>query len=279
MLAGKIGYFRATAHPEALAWQTRVIANGGSVSATTFTAVETFCRAIDTAGIRDRFFRLNLFAGTGLAAALVPLYRGQSLGGTQFGNATDANANFVAGDYVETGATGGLLGNGSTKWLNTGLPLNFNTNRHIGAVLQNSGQAGGYLLGAWGASGNASILGIFTQANLNLTAFNFSDAAASGSAGNNAPTLRRSVLASSTPGAGGLQLFINGSSVATGTAHSTTNTGTISVFGLKRSSSSVPDAITSARLSAYTIGDALNASQAAALNTALTAFSTAMSRA
>lgn len=266
-------------HPEAADWLARVIANGGAASPATLLAVSRFCNAIDAAGIRDRFFRLNLFCGSNLAAALVPLYRGQSLGGTQFGNATDTNSNFVAGDYVETGATGGLFGNGTSKWLNTGLPLNFNTNRHIGVVLQNSGQAGGYLLGAWGASGNASIFGIFTQANLNLTAFNYSDAAASGSAGNNAPTLRRSVIASSTPGAGGLQLFINGSSVGTGTAFSTTNTGPISIFGLLRSNAATPLLITTARLSAYTIGDSLNATQAAALNTALTAFSTAMSRA
>jgi hypothetical protein len=85
-------------------------------------AVSTFCAAIDAAGIRDRFYRLNLFAGTGLNAALVPLYRGPSRTGTQYGNATDTNNGpFVSGDYVETGASGGLLGNFSSKYLDTGL--------------------------------------------------------------------------------------------------------------------------------------------------------------
>lgn len=112
-------------HPEAAAWRTAVTSNGGSVSGTTLSAVDKFCKAIDTAGIRDRFYRLNLFCGTGLSAALVPLYRGPSRTGTQHGNTTDTNNNFVSGDYAETGATGGLKGDGSTKYLATGLPMTF----------------------------------------------------------------------------------------------------------------------------------------------------------
>jgi hypothetical protein len=106
-------------HPEALAWRDAVVANGGTVSASTLAAVTTFCRRIDSAGIRDRFFRLNLFAGTGLPAALVPLFRGQSRTGTQYGNTTDTNTNFVSGDYSESG---GLTSNSaSTKSLSTGV--------------------------------------------------------------------------------------------------------------------------------------------------------------
>jgi hypothetical protein len=275
MLSAKIGYFRATAHPEAADWRARVIANGGSVSASTFAAAEAFCRSIDAAGLRSRFFRLNLFCGTGLPACLVPLYRGQSLGGTQFGNATDTNANFVSTDYSEAS---GLISNGSNKWLNTGLPLNFATGRHIGAVLFSSSFGGQYLLGAWGASGNNSIFGIFTQASQNLTAFNFSDAGASGSAGNNAPTLRRSAIASSNPGTGGLELFLNGTRVGAGTAYSTTNTGPISIFGLRRSNAAIPQSITTARMSGYTIGTNLSAADASAINSALATFNAAMGR-
>lgn len=109
-------------HPDASDWITRVTANGGSASSTTLAAVSTFCAAIQAAGIRDRFYRLNLFCGTGLNAVLVPLYRNTSLTGSGLGNTTDTNNNFVSGDYVELGSnTGGLKGNGSSKWLNTGL--------------------------------------------------------------------------------------------------------------------------------------------------------------
>jgi len=113
---------RSTVHPEAADWAARVVDNGGTVG-TSLPAVSEFCRAIDAAGIRGRFYRLNLFCGTGLNAALVPLYRGPSLSGTQYGNTTDTNNGPFVGvgtDYAETGATGGLLGNGTSKYLDTG---------------------------------------------------------------------------------------------------------------------------------------------------------------
>jgi hypothetical protein len=110
-------------HPEAQTWRNAVIANGGTVSGSTLTAVSNFCRSIDAAGIRSRFLRLNLFCGSNLSACLVPLYRGQSIGGTQFGNTTDTNSNFVSGDYTETGTSGGLAtgANNTNKTLDTGL--------------------------------------------------------------------------------------------------------------------------------------------------------------
>ena len=110
-------------HPEANAWRTAVVANGGSVSASTMKAVSAFCTAIDKAGIRDRFYRLSLFCGTGLNACLVPLYRGPSRTGTQYGNTTDTNTGpFVSGDYTESS---GLKGNGSSKYLDTGVAMTF----------------------------------------------------------------------------------------------------------------------------------------------------------
>jgi hypothetical protein len=100
-----------------------VTTNGGSVSSTTLAAVSKFCADIQAAGLRDRFYRLNLFCGTGLNACLVPLYVNTSLAGATLGNATDTNNGpFASGDYVETGSsTGGLKGNGTTKHLDTGV--------------------------------------------------------------------------------------------------------------------------------------------------------------
>jgi hypothetical protein len=60
---------------DAQSWINRVYGNGGTVSNSTAAAVNAFCDAIDAAGIRDRFYRLNLFCGTGLPACLVPLYQ------------------------------------------------------------------------------------------------------------------------------------------------------------------------------------------------------------
>ena len=104
-------------HPEAAAWRAAVIANGGSVSRRTVNAVSKFCNAIVAAGIRSKFLRLNLVCGNNLAAARVPLYRGASASGTQYGSAVDTNLGpFTANDYSE--ATG-LQGDGSYKALDT----------------------------------------------------------------------------------------------------------------------------------------------------------------
>jgi hypothetical protein len=92
-----------------------VIANSGTVSATTMRAVSNFCTAINAAGIRSKFLRLNLVCGNNLAAARVPLYRGASATGTQYGSAADTNIGpLTANDYSE--ATG-LQGNGTSKVL------------------------------------------------------------------------------------------------------------------------------------------------------------------
>jgi hypothetical protein len=111
----------APIHPEAADWSTRVAAQGASVLTTTLANVSRLCYAIDAAGIRDRFLRLNVFSGTGLNAAITPLFRGRSLTGPQFGGTVDNNAGgasaFVSGDYSESV---GLTGTG-TKHLDTGL--------------------------------------------------------------------------------------------------------------------------------------------------------------
>jgi hypothetical protein len=132
-LAAKWGITLApqVSNADAQDWINRVYANGGTVSAATAAAVNQFCNAIDYgvsgASIRDRFYRMNLFCGgtsgtaVGLNSAVVPLYRGPSLG-SALGNATDTNNGpFLPENYSETGATGGLVGNGSSKFLQTGV--------------------------------------------------------------------------------------------------------------------------------------------------------------
>lgn len=125
----------AALHPEASAWSDSVAANGGTASASTLSAVSAFCTAIDAAGLRNRFYRLSLCAGDGLLSALVPLYRGPVAGGTTYGNTTDSNNGpFVSGDYSE--ATGLTTSGG--KYLDTGLPANFSTDRHASVYYRSS---------------------------------------------------------------------------------------------------------------------------------------------
>jgi hypothetical protein len=118
--APQIAYY----HAEASAWESRVRANGGTVSPETLQAVSDFCTAIDAAGIRNKLYRVNLFCGDNLRACLVPLYTSPSAGSAPVGGyAVDLNTGFIGSDYLEKGiGTGGLRGNGTAaKKLSTGL--------------------------------------------------------------------------------------------------------------------------------------------------------------
>lgn len=108
-------------HAEAADWAARVVANGGSATVTTIRALSRFCDAIDAAGLRDRFYRLNLFCGDNLASCLVPLYRNTSPSLSPLGSETDANVNFVSSDYSER--VGLDANNITTKYLDTGLTI------------------------------------------------------------------------------------------------------------------------------------------------------------
>lgn len=276
-------------HPDAQAWRNAVIANGGSVSGGTLKAVSDFCRRIDAAGLRDRFYRLNLLAGTGLSSALVPLYRGQSRTGTQFGSSTDTNVGpFVSGDYTETGASGGLLGNGTSKYLNTGLaastmPLG---NAHLSA----------YVVSAPGSGSFPAAIGAFqafsgqTTRELGLYHFQSNSGTASYYADENSVTGFVPAAVNNTTG------LIMGSSLTTsdrrfyrnGTQSGSTNTGTLSatqqpansifVFARNTTTTDVPGSYSAGRLGAYSIGLGMTASQASDFYSALQAFQTSLGR-
>jgi hypothetical protein len=73
--------------------------------------------AVAAAGLRSKIWRANVFAGNTIAAAMVPIYRGPSRSGTQYGGTIDTNNNFSSASWTEAG---GLVGNGSTRYLTLG---------------------------------------------------------------------------------------------------------------------------------------------------------------
>jgi hypothetical protein len=283
-LAAKWGITLApqVSNADAQDWVNRVYANGGTVSPATADAVNQFCVAIENAQIRDRFYRLNLFCGTGLAACLVPLYRGPSLGGAQYGNTTDTNNGpFVSGDYVETGsAAGGLKGNGSSKSLATGVAQNVLTagDRHLAAYeIASSPSTFDVLIGSDnGVSVNPWILSTFSTAG---TVSYLAQANASGN---------QWITSPSYSGGGGLwlgtgtaaapTLYRNGSAVANTTLGVAATPGAepVAVFALSRQGA-IGD-FSAARLGGYSIGLGMTAPQAAAYSTAMQTFQTALSR-
>jgi hypothetical protein len=286
---------RSTVHPEAAAWAARVVANGGTVG-TSLAAVSKFCAAIASAGIRDRFFRLNLFCGNSdasLNAVRTPLYRGPSLSGTQYGNTTDTNNNFLAADYAENS---GLLGNGSTKWLNTGFiaassGLTSNQNIHISASIA------GFTLGA-NAGGSLVSMARATpdpdndRYRITVTSNSTPTTDVTATLSQSAQSTSKQIAA--TNGAvipGGLWLASRGSATdlrlyngATQEASSASSIGSFSPLTTEMSVLAVWNGATAsnllgARIRSYSVGLNLDATQVGYYNTALAAFNAALGRA
>jgi hypothetical protein len=271
-------------HPDAAAWRSAVVANGGSVSASTMRAVSKFCADIDAAGIRGRFYRLNLFCGNGLTAALVPLYRAQSRTATALGNTTDTNSGpFVSGDYTETGSGGGLLGNGTSKYLETGFAPNTLTSgdTHLSAYATAANSVASFpaAIGSFSATNGSEFSLHFCQSTLTTAAYYTESNTGPGftpSAVNN-PTGHLLGTAVSTSDR---RFFLNGTQ--SGTTVTDTNTVGLdsrTLFVFRRNNAPVGGpSYTSARLAAYSIGAGLTVSQAASFYTAMQAFQTALSR-
>jgi hypothetical protein len=266
---------RQTLHPEAASWQARVVANGGSVG-TALPAVDRFCKAIASAGIRSKFYRLNLFCGTGLNACLVPLYRGQSQSGTQFGNTVDTNVGpFVSGDYT---ATGGLTGGGS-KYLDTGFATNILTagDRHIAAYERvRPGATFNTFLGSEAISGVAHSFSLGYNSPATIVQYGY---------GAFSPNLSAVTLSAvglwmgvNTPANTGL-IYRNGVQDATSTQSAATpEASNIFVFAINRASASAATSFYTGTLGGYSIGLAFTAAEAAAYYTAMQAFQAALSR-
>jgi hypothetical protein len=273
-------------HPEAQAWRNAVIANGGTVSGSTLAAVSKFCFSIDAAGIRDRFYRLNLFAGTELNAALVPLYRGQSRTGTQFGNTTDTNNGpFVTGDYNETGASGGLSAtSNASKYLSTGfIPFNSGiaeTNYHKSGYFPATLSTSGDWIGAASSGGGARFSIFFPAFSTFGIYVRFGGGSSSGIENGTLSARNGHLIGQRASGSGvGYRngTNINATSDTAGSqAFTTSNPPALNVFA--RNNAGSPSSYFSGRSCMYSVGLSFTNSQALDFYNAVQAFQTALQR-
>lgn len=273
-------------HPDALDWAARVTTNGGSVGSSTLAAVSAFCRAIDSSGLRDRFFRLNLFCGNSdasLNAVRTPLYRGPSRTGTQYGNTTDVNSGLVEGDYTETGTGGGLNG-GTAKHLQTGFQPNaagisaFDTHMAIYSSAQittNANAVGGGPSAAWQLLPFGGLNQIFYRSG------GGSNAGLEGAAWSGAN--RSGLIMAVRSASNASRLYRNGSDL--GVTATTTNTtvwttnDVPALYIFARNNTGTADQMGfTGKLQAYSLGLSMNDAQAAAYHTAMQAFQTALGR-
>ena len=267
-------------------WINRVYANGGTVSTATAASVNQFCVDIENApggSIRDRFLRLNLFCGS-FQGAFVPLYRSASFGGSPLGNATDTNLgspSFLVGDYSESS---GLQGNGSSKYLNTGVPMNFANLRdyhmssYVASVTGNAAFIGADTDGDGAPPRFYQSLTSFASATRVWVWYNY------GTTGNQSDNSSNSYAPGLFTGVGSPtanNLYVGASSVGSSAAQANqTGTATYPVYvfasNARNASLQFP---ANARLGGYSLGLAMTATQVGQYNTALAAFNSAMGRA
>ena len=276
---------RATGfHPEAEVWRNAVVGGGGSVSAATLKAVSDFCKSIDAAGIRSKFRRLNLFCGNSdasLVAARTPLYRGESRTGTQYGNDLDTNVNFVEGDYTETGASGGLLGNGTSKYLNTG----FNVDQLPGAA---NCHLASYIRGTQSNASARTLIGTLFNGTADRYRIFLLDAAAGSysvfselgvtaqaGAATSRPNANGGLIVSTRTSATSLTIYDDGVSIATNTNNVSAVTGAAPFFVFARNG---PTEYYNGRMAGYSIGAGLSGAEATSYYNAMNTFQTALSR-
>ncbi len=281
----------APIHPEAADWSTRVAAQGASVSTTTLANVSRLCYAIDAAGIRDRFLRLNVFSGTGLNAAITPLFRGRSLTGPQFGGTVDNNAGgasaFVSGDYVES--VGLTAENAATKHLDTGFSPSLITAAQFETMH----------FSAWHGPIAATNLDPFLLGSFNATTdrFGIQISLRTTVPGIDTGRAGKANTVLGTPGIQGArpatfllnqrtstvsqELYRNGVLENTSTAATTGIAGnalSMYVFAMNSSGVRTGDPGPSRTLRQYSIGLAMTAAQVAAFYSAMLAFNTSMGR-
>jgi hypothetical protein len=272
-----------TIHHEAIDWATRASSNGGTISTTVLRAVSDFCAAADQGAYRSAIYRLNPFAGGNLSGALVPLYRGPTFGGTTFGNVTDTNVNFVSADFVETGATGGLRGNGTNKYLQTGftvanLPTTTSSHMSVSATGLVTSGSRAFMGSSDGNSSNSFFF--YEHATFNGTGRSYRQGsfltgqfpliASPATAESHIIGTRTSATASS--------IYRSGSLTVTNTTSVSPNSQTfpVSVFALNNIGSIIQYSAGTFRI--YSIGTGLNATQAAAFSAAVIELNTALGR-
>ena len=261
---------------EAMDWADRAVANGTTAITTRqMAAASLLAQHIHAAGIRDRFIRLTCFFGTGLSAVLVPFFRSQSLGGTTYGNTTDANVGFVSADYSETS---GVTGNGSTKYLNTGVPGNTVTgsdhHHGYGLLATQSGSAAYKHLGGV-FDGSSLAYDVSVRRNDSLLTCRFGGLTTTFNAGE---AIQSSSLAVGNIVASYPSVYRNGSAVGTNATASSNYSATTAWFIFALNNNGTPINHTNARLGWYSIGLSMTAAQALAFHTAITRFYSVLGR-
>lgn len=247
-------------NPETRNYWDRVVANGGTISAASIDAVEKFLQDCKNALIWNKLLEVGPFAGSNLNAALVKLVYPAGAAGVL------TNVNFVAGDYNESGSNGGLAGDGTTKYLNTGF--------NAATWLPDNAHLSCYLREDIVAAGNRALLGTLTSTDQYWLGALNPAIGVNGRLGQTATAssgegLKQGFHVASRTATNALRIYKNGvlaGADATSVAHSRPNQN---LFLFAFNSTGSPAAFLPGRLSFYSIGQGMSDSEVLALHQAV----------
>jgi len=249
---------------DAQAYFNAIVANSGTISTASKGYVNTFILAAKSHGYFTKLVCFNMLVGDQLAAAQV------QYNGNASTSSVATNHNFVGGDYTEAG---GLVGNGSTKYLDTGYNPTALTNTNAGmwSYLVAGGQyimgnLQGSFVGAFEVEGSASanIGGHITD----TVAYSFSN-------------YTKGMVGVTTDGASSstVKVYSNGSDVTAGTglADASFTSNNIYVFALNLQGTG-PFGYNSCTQRFYAVSTGLTSTQASNFYSDVLAFETSLSR-
>jgi hypothetical protein len=226
---------RRRVDPDAADYFARIVSAGSSISAANRAAVDVFVRGCKADGIWSAIKACCLLAGPDdLTGALVPLV-----------GAAPTNFNFVAGDYNRTT---GLVGDGSTKYLNTNRNNNADPrdNNHNALWVSSSGAVGNFAMGGGISASGANTLG--TGGGVRSR---FSSSESSISSPTKFFGISRSVGTQFTVRAGGTNYLKNRTSDEPANAN-------VAIFSSISTTGIRSDLISNGRYSFYSIGESLD---------------------
>jgi hypothetical protein len=193
----------------------------------------------------------------------------------RYGNTTDTNNAFVGvgTDYAETGATGGLTGNGTSKYLDTGFPMNTlpsTTSGHAAVYCRNRSSSSSFhgMVGVNLAGGSG--FGVATDGTV------YAQWGAFANVTNNANGL----LVASRTSATSLVAYAAGTAIATNSTSTTPTASTLNAAVFVSRNTTTSNTFFDPRTYGfYSIGTGLSAAEVTSLTNAVNAFQSALGRA
>jgi hypothetical protein len=250
--------------PDAADYFARIVSAGSSISVDNKAAVNTLFLALKTQSIWTLISELYLFAGVdNLTGCLVKAKGSGSL----------SNTSFAGGDHNRTT---GLLGNGSSKYLNTGLANNAlsGTSNHIfveGSGFETSGDRAP--AGIYNGGPATTLLALdFYSAGISSRAYRSASGAISA-----VPRITTGLITSGSfcgtrTSASSASIYQNGSLANNNTTSVSPAFSTRPIFVFALNNIGSPASYTAARLRAMSIGSGLSDAQASSLNAAIATY-------